>query len=61
MLFVNLTFSGSLKKKRKIAQNVLVQNLDKQKDLSVIGLHTQLNQNYNELQMKKKNFTVSLL
>ena len=28
--------------------------MDTQKDLSVIELHTQLNQTYNELQMKKK-------
>ena len=28
--------------------------MDTQKDLSVIELHTQLNQSYNELKMKKK-------
>ena len=35
-----------IEQKRKIAQNFLVKDLDAQKNLSVIALHTQLIQNY---------------
>ena len=34
-------------------------DLATQKDLSVIELHTQLNRNYNELQMKKKTLQIN--
>ena len=48
-----------VEQKRKISQNFCFKDLDKQKDLSVIELHTQLNQIYNELKIKKKNLLYS--
>ena len=45
--------SGLLNKNEKLLNTFWFKDLNTQKDLSVIKLHTQLNQNYNELQMKK--------
>ena len=47
-----------MNKNKKLLKFFWFKDLDTEKDLSVIELHTQLNQNYNEQQKKKKNFTV---
>ena len=47
-----------MEQKRKIAQSCWFKDLVMHKDLSVIELHTQINQNYYELQMKKKEKTL---
>ena len=49
--------SGLLNKNEKLLNIFWFKDLNKQKDLSVIELHTQLNQNYNELQIKKTKKT----
>ena len=49
----NLLLSGLLNKNEKFSIFFWFKDLDTQKDLSVIELHTQINQNY-ELQKKKK-------
>ena len=46
--------SRLLNKNEKLLKRFWFKNLDTQQDVSVIELHTQLNQNYNELQMKIK-------
>ena len=51
--------SGLLNKNEKLLKIFCFKDLDIQKDLSVIELHTQLNQIYNEKQMKN-NFTVKI-
>ena len=46
--------SRLLNKNENLLKSFWFKNLDTQQDVSVIELHTQLNQNYNELQMKIK-------
>ena len=45
--------SGLLNKNEKLLKGFWLKDLDTQKELSVIELHTQLNPNYNELKIKK--------
>ena len=52
-----------IEQNKKLLKIFWFKDLDTQKDLSVIELHTQLNQNYNELKIKKKgkkNFAVKI-